>query len=347
MSKYPLLILGLLGSLLCCVGTFEIEAAPVATPVLESVESQAQAQFYHSQDRKQLGNSIKESIRQAHASILIFTFSLSDPEIISALNDKAAEGIKVTVVIDRDHLGEINRKRISGVEVVTRGTGEGHLHHKILVVDEKEIWIGSANFTTAAYKAQENVMVRFVSPELGEYLHDEADVFRGKRFRVEHGPLPISLASQDIYFCLLPHDGFPPKKIEKSINHLSKKFLIEKINQAQGSIQIAMMVWTNDDLTTAVIQAHRRGVKVQVVAPDKGGNLPKLMGAGIEVKVNPKLDLMHNKLMCVDDKIFVNGSANWSQSSFTRSDESFIVIEPLTTEQSSAIEAYWNYLLGI
>ncbi len=333
MLKFKLSIFSLLAAMVFCVGSLEATVA-------------ADAQLYHTQDRKHLSVSIKESILHAEKSILIITFSLSDPEIIAALNQKANEGLKVTVVIDRDHLGEIASKKLPNIEIVTRTTGEGHLHHKILVVDESEIWIGSANFTTSAYQTQENLMVRFNSTELAQYLHHEADIFRLSAHRTEHGPLLISLLSQDIYFCLLPHDGFPQKKVEKSINEQSKQFLIEKIDQANTSIHIAMMVWTNNDLANAVIKAHQRGIKVQVVAPDFGGNLPKLMAAGIEVKVNPKLSFMHNKLMCIDNSILVNGSANWSQSSFTRSDESFIIVEPLTSEQSEIFTAYWNYLYG-
>lgn len=331
MLKFKLSMFSLLAALVCCLGSIEATIA-------------ADAQLYHTQDKKHLGVAIKESILNAEKSILIFTFSLSDSEIIAALNQKANEGLKVTVIIDKDHLGEIMNHKGPSIEVVTRATGEGHLHHKMMVIDETEIWIGSANFTKSAYETQENLMVRFSSTDLAQYLNHEADVFRNHSYRFEHGPLPISLLNQEIYFCLLPHDGFPPKKIEKSINDQSKQILIEKINQAKTSIHIAMMVWTNNDLANAVIQARKKGIKVQVVAPDFGGNLPKLMSAGIEVKVNPKLSFMHNKLMCIDNNILVNGSANWSQSSFTRSDESFVIIEPLTSEQSEAFIQYWNYL---
>lgn len=324
-------LFSLLVAVVCCFGSIEA----------------ADALIYHTQDKKHLGVSIKESILQAEKSILIFTFSLSDAEIIAALNKKANEGLKVTVVIDRDHLGEIRNHKVPGIEIVTRATGEGHLHHKIMLIDENEIWIGSANFTKSAYETQENLMVRFTSTDLAQALMHEADVFRKISSRSLHGPLPISLQNQDVYFCLLPHDGFPQQKIEKSINDQSKQLLIEKINQANTNIRIAMMVWTNNDLTNAVIQAHKRGILVQVVAPDLGGTLPNLVSAGIEVKVNPKLSFMHNKMMFIDNHILVNGSANWSQSSFTRSDESFIVIEPLTSQQSEFLMDYWSYLYDV
>jgi cardiolipin synthase A/B len=333
MLKFRTSIYTILLILIYCYGTL---AATVNT----------NAQLYHTQDKKQLAHSIKESILKAEKSILIFTFSLSDSEIISLLNQKANEGLKVTVVIDKEHLGEITTHKVSDIEVVTRTTGEGHLHHKILVIDESEIWIGSANFTKAAYEKQENLMVCFTSTELAQYLHHEAEVFRCNTYRSEHGPLPIFLQNQELYFCLLPHDGFPPRKIEKSINDLSKQFLMDKINQAKSIIHIAMMVWTNNDLANAVISAHKRGVRVQVLAPDLEGNLPKLISAGIEVKVNPKLSFMHNKMLFIDERILVNGSANWSQSSFTLNDESFVVLEPLTSEQIQDMIQYWSYLWG-
>lgn len=342
MLKYKSLFLSLFFSMTCCLGGIEAVAAPMTTQV--AIAQESQVELYHSQDRKLLGNTITESIRSARESILIFSFSLSDSEVIAALNERATAGLKVTVVVDREHLGEIKNKGNPNIEIVTRAIGEGHLHHKILVVDQKEIWVGSANFTTSAYQTQENLMIRFVSAELGQYLHHEADVFRGKTKRSEHGPLVISLHDQEVHFCLLPHDGFPPKKIEKAINDLSKKFLLETIQQAKSNLKIAMMVWTNNDLANEVINAHRRGIKVQVVAPDLGGNLPQLIAAGIQVKVNPKLQFMHNKMMCVDDSILVNGSANWSQSSFTRSDESFVVVKPMSPEQVEIFAAYWNYL---
>lgn len=307
-------------------------------------ELTSQASLYYTQDRQTLGNSIKESIAQAKNSILIFTFTLSDAQIIDILNKKAEEGLSVTVVIDKDHMAEIVSKRSPKLEIVTRRSGEGHLHHKILVVDGRDIWIGSANFTTSAYVSQENMMVRFDSEELGTYLLSEVDAFRGTSNRSPHGPLQFSLTEQLIDFCLLPHDGFPPKKIEKAINDQSKERLIQTIKNAKHSIKIAMMVWTNHDLTYAIIEAQRRGVKVQVLSQDLGGNIPQLKNAGIEVKVNPKFSLMHNKMMWVDDRILVTGSANWSQSSFTRNDESFIILEPMTEHQISLMNHYWSYL---
>lgn len=299
-----------------------------------------------SEDRVSLKNEIVSSILEAKESILIFTFSLSDKEVIEALNIKANQGLSVTIAIDKDHMGDITAKKAPSIELLTRRTGEGHLHHKILVVDREEVWIGSANFTTSGYTTQENLMCGFISPVIGQFLHEEVEAFRGAP-RTEHAPIATSFATQNLYFCHLPHDGFPPRPIEAAINYHSKWFLIDQIDGAQESLKVAMMVLTNNDLTDALIRAHRRGLKVEVVASDLGGNMPKLKAAGIEVICNPKPSFMHNKMMIVDDQILVNGSANWSQSSFTRSDESFIILDSLNEEQKEYLTFYFNYLKGI
>ena len=96
------------------------------------------ASLYTSQDRTHMAASIKECLSEAQESILILTFSLSDPDIIQLINQKAVEGVAVTVVIDKAHLGEILKDKAPSLEIVSRHSGEGHLHHKILIVDQRK-----------------------------------------------------------------------------------------------------------------------------------------------------------------------------------------------------------------
>ncbi len=341
MKQYRQFSHTLLATLVVFLGSFH--ASPPQQSPTDAVSLEKQVRFYSSQDRTSLKATLKESIDGAKRSVLLFSFTLSDTGIIDALNKKAQSGVPVTVVVDRDHLGPITEQKAPNIEVVTRKEGEGHLHHKLLIIDEKEVWIGSANFTTSAYENQENLMFRMVSPELAQFLHTEASAIRGDIKRTDHGPLRVDLLNQTIAFCLLPHDG-PRHNAEEWINCASKQALIDKINNAKTSIKIAMNVWTSNDLTNAIILAHQRGVKVHVIAPDLFGSLPSLSAAGIPVTVYGRSALLHAKCMCIDDSIVVNGSANWSQSAFTRNDESFVIIESMTDEQAQAFADYWNYL---
>lgn len=298
----------------------------------------------HSQDRKSLREEIVKTIKNAEQSILVLTFTLSDPEIIELLHQKANEGINVKVIIDKDHMQPITAQSNSKIQLVTRLQGEGRVHHKILVVDEKYVWMGSANFTKAAYATQENLMIGFFSQALAQVIYKEADVFCGLTTRSVHTPPVFFIGEQIIHMGLLPHDGFPSKNCESAINASSKKLLLTLIEEAKDTLYISMMAWTDLDLAHAVKEAHKRGVQIKILAADYEGVIPQLMQEGINVGVNASFTLMHNKFMYIDHKILVNGSANFSKSSFTRNDESYIVINQLTSEQKKILDNYWNYL---
>lgn len=301
-------------------------------------------EIYHTQDRQTLKAAIQTSIKQAHESILIFTFTLSDSSTIQLLNQKAQEGVAVTVVIDKEHALSIQTHGHPNIQIVTRTTGEGRIHHKTLVIDKKHVWLGSANITDSAFSHQENLMVQLESPDLAKDLHHEKIVFEGIASRNPSSPKEYLVDEQRVHFGLLPHDGWPPKLVEVSINKEAKKLLLELIKNAKSTIHIAMMVWTDNDLAEAVKRAHQRGVTVLILAADLGGSIPDLQRSGIQVKVNPQFRLMHNKFMYIDRQTLVNGSANWSKSSFSRNDESFLVLHTLSQKQQKQLDDYWEYL---
>jgi len=301
-------------------------------------------QIWHTQDRSSLKKELMRQVEEAKESILIFTFTCSDPDFIALLEKKRKEGLDVCVVIDKDHMQPVLSKQHLGLEVVTRSSGEGRVHHKIAVLDTRRIWIGSLNFTESAYKQQENVMLSFDSPELAAFLEHEKNVFLNKAVRDDQMSREFIVDGMPLYFGLLPHDGYPAKKTESIINKESKKVLLNAIRSAESRLQIAMMVWTDPEISEAVCQAYARGVVVEVLSQDFGGEIARLKNIGIDVRINPKFSLMHNKFLIVDATTFINGSANWSKSSFTRNDESFVVLYDLTPELQNCLQEYWRYL---
>lgn len=301
-------------------------------------------QILHTEDRKSLKAELITQLQEAKDSILVFTFTFSDPDLLQILDQKAKDGLDVSVVIDKDHMQPLQAIHNPQITLITRQTGEGRIHHKILVIDNRHIWIGSLNFTDSACTHQENVMLSFDCPQLAAILEKEKEAFLGTHARSHLETNEFLVDSKALFFGLLPHDGFPAKREETLINKTSKNRLLDAIGQAKTRIQIAMMVWTDQELTRAICAAHQRGVLVEVVSQDFGGEIPILQKAGIHVIANTKSSLMHNKCMIIDESIFMNGSANWSKSSFTRNDESFVILYALDEEQRLLLQQYWNYL---
>ncbi len=129
--------------------------------------------------------------------------------------------------------------------------------------------------------------------------------------------------------------------------------ILDAINHAKKSLRIKMFVFTDPSLLTAVIDAHRRGVKVRVMLNPKRRNgvsendasRSQLEAAGIEVRdSNPAFDLTHEKSMVVDDAAAFVKSLNWQTENLTVTrDYAVVTMHPHEVEEViDGFEADWS-----
>ena len=117
------------------------------------------------------------------------------------------------------------------------------------------------------------------------------------------------------------------------------------IGRANETIYIMMYSFTLDSIGDALIDAHRRGVKVMIVLEKSQitqySEYRRLKEAGIMIRNDTNPNLMHNKVMIVDGLIVLTGSFNWSWSAENRNNENLIVIR---SRQIAAIymEEFWR-----
>ena len=106
----------------------------------------------------------------------------------------------------------------------------------------------------------------------------------------------------------------------------SAKPILDAIHGAKDSIRIKMFVFSDPGLLQAVVAAHQRGVKVQVMLNperrdgEKENDESRIMltSAGVEVlDSNPRFDLTHEKSMVIDDKTAFVESLNWETKNLT------------------------------
>lgn len=313
-----------------------IDSQKTERTFIEDIEQTPLILGNHALSYNCLQGSVYELLNSAQHSILIISFTFSDPEVIRIVNQKASEGINIQLIIDRDHF-DFKEKLHPSIQIGTRTQGEGHLHHKILVVDHEYIWLGSANFTQSALTNSKNLAIAFFSPEIGSQLYQEAQNIASASPRVSTMPLSCSFGNQLLELYLLPHNApEAPRLTETSINEMGKQRLISLIDNAKDHIKISVDVWTYKDASRAVINAMKRGVKVDVVVGSTADEAVKMIiQSGVNVKQGRNL---HYKFMLVDHEILLNGSPNWSMNAFSRSDESFIVLYGLTEKQLKTLE---------
>jgi len=124
--------------------------------------------------------------------------------------------------------------------------------------------------------------------------------------------------------------------------------ILDAIRGASSSIRVKMFIFSDPALLRAVVSAHRRRVKVQVMlnAARRSGEeeneaTRKALGeAGIEVvDANPDFDVTHEKSMVVDEKTAFVKSLNWSPKNFT-STRDYAVVTSHKQEVREIVECF-------
>jgi HKD family nuclease len=131
--------------------------------------------------------------------------------------------------------------------------------------------------------------------------------------------------------------------------------LIQVINSAQKSLDIAIYSLTYPDIVDAIKKAKQRGVEVRIITDSiqSGGKTQKealkLLGsAGIPIKMNTHSGLMHLKMTVADGKIGTTGSFNYTKSASTTNDEMLIVFRDESVAQSfqTQFQRMWSDTKG-
>ena len=101
--------------------------------------------------------------------------------------------------------------------------------------------------------------------------------------------------------------------------------LIAAIGEARESILVQAYVFTSKPIARALVAAHKRGLRVEVLLdaemnrPSSLSVLPQLMEAGIPVAVETRYNIAHNKVIILDPASASHGAVVTGSYNFTRS----------------------------
>lgn len=119
--------------------------------------------------------------------------------------------------------------------------------------------------------------------------------------------------------------------------------------QAKKTVEICVFTITDDRLTSAVLDAHGRGVRVRIItdndkASDLGSDAEQFLQAGVELRVDRSEFHMHHKFAVFDNALLLNGSYNWTRGAAANNEENFIVTSNrrLVAVFSKVFEDLWK-----
>ncbi|HZR78599.1 MAG TPA: phospholipase D-like domain-containing protein, partial [Chthoniobacterales bacterium] len=296
----------------------------------------------------QIFPAMLSAIRSAKRSINLETYIFWDGEVgkefTQALAERARAGVAVNLILDAQgtrKMGLSNRKALNdaGVEVVKYHSGfwldprryNNRTHRKLLIVDGKtafiggagiaDLWAGNADTTKHWRDNHYKVTGPVVAQLQGSFMSNWLKT-RGK---VLHG---------DAYFPPLPQTGAMQAQAIRSGAHYENLDLMYLLGiaSAQKTLRIENAYFLPDDLVRKeLVQAAKRGVKIEIVVPGKKidqklvraaskRHWPELLEAGIKIfEYEPTM--VHVKLMIIDDTFVSVGSGNFDNRSIRLNDE--------------------------
>lgn len=274
-------------------------------------------------------------IEQAQQFIYLETYKYANDKIGEAFRDaltrKAKQGIKVKVLIDSwgayvneaffaeliQYGGEVRffKKITYSFDFFTKNHRRNH--HKVLVIDNKISYIGSANLTGYSLEWREAVlrMQGTISEVFRKTFLDSYKIYRKYIFNkfaykktIVHGEFEVVQDLPSIYRQQIK------KKCEQLIHKAKKEIIIETPYFLPGYM-----------MRKALIEATSRGVKVKVIMPWHSDvrAVDLLRGKYLMYFYKHKIETvfytpnnLHAKIMLVDNDVFAIGSPNFDYRSF-------------------------------
>lgn len=126
--------------------------------------------------------------------------------------------------------------------------------------------------------------------------------------------------------------------------------IVRSIDSAKSSIRMQAFLFSNKEITGALIRAHQRGVKVDVIIdkkmPKKKPNTTEdLIEAGVPTFFDTAHRTAHDKIIIVDDDIVLTGSFNFVKVAETKNGENLLILKskPLAEEYVKNWEKHFTH----
>ncbi|MBX9348691.1 phospholipase D family protein [Chromobacterium vaccinii] len=126
--------------------------------------------------------------------------------------------------------------------------------------------------------------------------------------------------------------------------------VLQGIDGAKSSILVAAYAFTSKPIAESLLNAHKQGVKVQVVADEKSNRkgysaAQFLANQGIPVRLNGNYAIFHHKFMVIDGQHLETGSFNYSAAAANRNAENVLLlrnVKPLANKYAVEWSRLWE-----
>jgi len=110
--------------------------------------------------------------------------------------------------------------------------------------------------------------------------------------------------------------------------------IVEALDKAKSEVLVQAYSFTSKDIAKALVDAHKRGVHVEIVLDKSNRNKTGRYSAadftahmGIPTFIDAEHAIAHNKVMIIDKDFVVTGSFNFTKAAENNNAENLIIIQ--------------------
>lgn len=305
-----------------------------------------------------LDDTIAMIIDNSTTTLDIAVWDNGSNKIVTALNNAYTRGVQVRYITSSNALNTALSGLNSNIPVLERNSTltSNVMHNKFVIADNSALLTGSMNFGNGSMFDDFNNVVIVNDANLCQTYTTEFEEMWGG-----NGAQPN-----------LANSKFGPDKTDNTTHNFTigttavesyfsptdntTQKIIDAINSADFTLDVATFTFTNNDLGDAVIAAKNRGVAVRVIMENEsyiGSEFNGLVAAGIPTISHQSVPYdFHHKYCIIDgavsasDPIVVTGSHNWTNSAEDEYDENTLIIhdEIIAGQYLEEYGQRWNEL---
>jgi phosphatidylserine/phosphatidylglycerophosphate/cardiolipin synthase-like enzyme len=107
--------------------------------------------------------------------------------------------------------------------------------------------------------------------------------------------------------------------------------VVQQIKKARREVLVQAYSFTSEPLTFALVEAKKRGVKVEVLLDrsnevEKYSDLHILLEQGLDPLIDAEHAIAHNKVMVIDQRVVVTGSFNFTKQAEGENAENLLIL---------------------
>lgn len=312
-----------------------LQAQPIRVWFNQSVDNTVSS-ITDAQTSSHLDDTICAFINSATTRIDVAVWDNGSSKIVSALNDAYNRGVVVRYISSDNSSNDALSGLNSGISILERDAGltSNVMHNKFIIFDEHLVLSGSMNFGAGSMFDDYNNVVVISDSLLAEaYTIEFEEMWGGSGATPSPGNSKFGPDKSNN----TPHnftvDGSSVECYFSPTDETTNR-IIDAINTANQTLDIAIFTFINNDLGDAVVAAKDRGVQVRCIMENIlyfGSEYGPLLSEGIDVQSHMGEDNdFHHKYCIIDanssDPTVVTGSHNWTNSAEEEYDENTLII---------------------